>query len=270
MKSSSTKTASHTSHVSKAANQSNGSSQPTTAPPATSPAVVASQPAASPASVGIAPAPGSSLASRVAYAVSLLGEVTTVLALDSEPSLSKDDIKRAVKFRKGGETVVPDLASLSASFGLEVPTRPTAEMTANLESASALMPLRVSLAQLTKQVDDVYNSDRSAVWTTATMLYSMMKRIARNEPKLAASLAPLQQFFSYRHSSVAAAHPKRALEKPVTKAQQKAQARAEKLKAQLAKLQAVLPGATPAAPPTASGASAAPAPAAAPAAPHAS
>jgi hypothetical protein len=223
-----------------------------------------------PASVGAAPSPTASLASRVAYAVSLLTEVNKVLALDDASALSSTDVKRAVKFRKGGENVISELASLSEEFGLEVPTRPTADMTASLQNATDLRPLRIVLAKLTNKVDGSYMTDRSAAWTTATMLYSMMKRVSRSEPELAAGIASLQEFFSYRHPTVAAAHPKRSLDKPVTKAQQKAQARADKLKAQLAKLEAVLPGASPAAPSTASDAPAPPAPAAAPAAPHAS
>jgi hypothetical protein len=171
----------------------------------------------------VTPPPGSlSLAARVANAVTALQAVQEQLALETVP-LSVTTIKRSAKFRKGGEAHVPTLASLSGSYGLEVPTRPTAAMTASLQQATDLEPLRVQIGTLSKSVDDTYFGSRSDAWTTATTLYSMLKKAGKREPTLLSALVPVSEFFAYRHPLVAANHPKRPKAKAALKAQ-KAQA----------------------------------------------
>jgi hypothetical protein len=89
--------------------------------------------AASPAA-STAPQPPptpTSLAARVTSAVALIEQAKALLDL-GEPS-SVEQVRRSVKFKKGGEQHVPTLALLSARFGVEVPSRPTADMKAQLQ-----------------------------------------------------------------------------------------------------------------------------------------
>jgi hypothetical protein len=180
--------------------------------------------------------PPQSFAARVLAAVALMQQAKDLLNL-GDPSTATE-VSRAVKFRKGGEQHVPVLAGLSRRYGVEVPSRPTADMTAQLEMATELEPARAMITELSTVVDGAYFNARSASWTTAISLYSMLKQGGRREPTLATALSPLQAFFAYRHRSVAEKTPKpSATEKAADKAQQRVQARIDKLQAQLERLQ---------------------------------
>ena len=120
------------------------------------------------------PSPPQSFADRVTAAVAAIAQAKSLLSLP-EPS-SVEDVKRAVKLRKGGEQYVPTLALLSARYGLEVPSRPTSDMTAQLEQSTQLEPARAAIGELSSIVDGAYFTSRCETWTTATSLYSMLKQ----------------------------------------------------------------------------------------------
>jgi hypothetical protein len=210
------------------------------ASPAATPAAVAATPP-EPAAPSPAPAPAS-FAARVSAAVEAITQAKTLLGLDT--SMSSTQIQRSVKFRKGGEPFIPTLADLSARYGVEVPSRPTADMTASLAKATQLAPARAALGELSKMVDDAYFESRSDTWATATSLYSMLKKGATRQPTLSAALQPLQEYFANRHPSVVAAHPKRSPTKAVDREQAKVAKKIAKLQGQLAALQATTSSAT--------------------------
>jgi hypothetical protein len=205
----------------------------TASPPVTPTAI-----AAPPAPPTPSPAP-QSFADRVTAAVAAITQAKSLLGLDT--SLSTTEIQRSVKFKKGGEQFVPTLADLSVRYGVEVPSRPTADMTASLTKATQLAPAKAAIGELSKMVDDSYFGSRSDTWATATSLYSMLKKGATREPNLASALVPLQEYFASRHPSVAASSPKRSPAKGVDKEQKKVAKRIAKLQGQLAQLQAAMP-----------------------------
>ncbi len=188
-----------------------------------------------------------SFAQRVAAAVAAINQAKTLLGVDTV--YSSKQMKHALKFKRGGEQFVPTLAELSARYGVEVPSRPTADMTAAMAKATEIEPARTAIAELAKIVDDSYFGARSATWSTATSLYSMLRKGSSSEPKLASALSPLEDFFANRHPSVAAEHPKRSTAKAADKQQKKVATKIAKLQSQIAQLQAVsiTPGAAPAA-----------------------
>jgi hypothetical protein len=196
------------------------------------------------------------LAARVARAVEAIESAKSALGL-GETALSPSQIQRSLKFKKGGEQYVPQLAALSTKYGVEVPSRPTADMTSSLQTAQDLEPVRTAIGELTAIVNGAYTTARSETWVTATSLYSMMKKGGEREPKLGAALQSLQDFFANRHPTVRAEHPKRSPTKQVDKAQAKAQKQIAKLQQQLAQLQAAVT-----APETTTASTPAPAPAA--------
>jgi Tfp pilus assembly protein PilV len=173
----------------------------------------------------------------------LIKQASALLGLDQRPVRSADDARRAVKFRKGGEAFLPLLSQASERYGVSVPSKPTSSMLDAAAEANELEPLRTAVAQLSTSLDDWYLSDRSEAWAIATTLYSMLKKAALREPKLAELLVPVKEFFAYRHPSVAAQNPKRSDTKAVTQAQTKAQQTATKLKGRIDQIEAVLPAA---------------------------
>jgi len=220
------------SSIKKNSHASNHHAMNTTAAP---PAVAASTPVSS------------TFAARVQHAAALINEAVTVLNL-GETALSPEDKRRSLKLKKGGEVIVPQLAVLSARYGVEVPSRPTEAMTASLQLAEELEPLRATIAEISSIVEGAYASSRSETWKTATSLYSMLKKGSVREPMLGAALQPLQAYFANRHPSVKAAHAQVPAANAVDQAQLRAQKRIAKLQQELARLHGALPAPQAAAP----------------------
>ena len=71
-------------------------------------------------------------------------------------------------------------------------------MTSSLQLATALQPLATTLTGFLQEVDDTGAQAQGASWSTASALYSLLKRMSRKDPKLKAQLEPVQEFFAYR------------------------------------------------------------------------
>ena len=117
--------------------------------------------------------------------------------------LSKADIARSAKLRKGGESVIETIAALSEQFGLVVPNHPTAEMVDGIAAAKPLVAVHKQLATATKNVSDVIFSKHSQSWASASVHYSMLRRLAKTDGDLAKALLPVQQFFAARSKKTA-------------------------------------------------------------------
>ncbi|HEY2515664.1 MAG TPA: hypothetical protein VGI39_32570 [Polyangiaceae bacterium] len=125
--------------------------------------------------------------------------VTKVTALvGPAPALTLADVRRSTKLRKGGEKVIPTLATLSEQAGLVVPSHPTDTMQQKMDLAESLVPLHKVLVVLTKQVADVLFLAQSESWDAATVHYSVLRRLAQKNGDLARALAPVTQFFAVR------------------------------------------------------------------------
>jgi hypothetical protein len=133
-------------------------------------------------------------------AKSLLGQVTAIVG--PAPALTATDRKRSAKLRKGGETVIATVATLSDQFGLTVASHPTTTMVQKASQAKALIPLHKQLVTATKQVADQMFSANSESWAAATVHYTMLRRLAKTDGDLATALAPVKQFFAHQSATV--------------------------------------------------------------------
>jgi hypothetical protein len=146
----------------------------------------------------------SPLADRVTYAVALLQEASDVLALTA-PALTAAQRKGMGKLRKGGEKFIPEIAQIAQTWNVQIRTQPTAAMTSAIQLATTLTPLIGLMVGFLREVQDVGFEAESESWLTATALYSVLKRMSKKDPKLKAQLAPMAEFFAYRHPVVAKA-----------------------------------------------------------------
>jgi hypothetical protein len=146
-------------------------------------------------------------------ASNLVKQVTKLVG--TAPALSAKDRKRSTKLRKGGETVIPTVATLSDRYGLSIASHPTKTMVESAKKAQSLIPLYKQLVQATKQVADQMFSANSESWGAATVHYSMLKRLAKTNGDLETELAPVERFFKKRSPTVVA-------EEKVTKDSRKA------------------------------------------------
>jgi hypothetical protein len=146
---------------------------------------------------------GSDVGSNVLEeAQGLLKQVTAIVG--TAPALTAKDRQRSAKLRKGGETVIPTVATLSEQFGLTVSSHPTKTMVAKAKQAQSLIPLHKQLVTATKNVADQMFSANSESWAAAQVHYSMLRRLAKTDGDLATALAPIEEFFARRSTSVRA------------------------------------------------------------------
>ncbi len=125
---------------------------------------------------------------------------------------------RLAKLRKGGEKYVPQLANLAGQWGISVRTQPTGDMVTNAQTVTALQPLLSALLGWVQEIQDVTAVANGDTWTTASTLYSLLKRMSVKDPKLAAQIAPVAQFFKPKPATNKGDQPK----KPGPEAKRKA------------------------------------------------
>jgi len=112
------------------------------------------------------------------------------------PALSKADKRHVAKPYPSIEKVIPTLASLAIQHGVVLSKHPVDEMTGSMQTAQALAPLRAAIVAYLKKVDDAILSANGDAWSTATLYYSVMLRVAANDAELEAALQPLTPFFN--------------------------------------------------------------------------
>jgi len=161
------------------------------------------------------------LPSNVTEALTLIEQVTTLLALTSQNLTAKQQ-KAATRSRKGMEKVIPTLANLSTEHGVSVPKQPTSVMTSNLALVTQLETVQTKLTGLLTLVSDNIDVARSAAWNTGTTLYGMLTKAAHRDSQLKSQLAPVQEYFAYRTKVAKGAHPKRSSTKAALKAEKEA------------------------------------------------
>ena len=130
-----------------------------------------------------------------------LAEKITAL-VGPAPALTKVDVARSAKLRKGGASVVKTVAALSDKIGLVVPSQPTATLVEKVNQAESLVALHQELVTATKHVADAMFQAQSQSWAGATVHYSVLRRLGKKDGSVAKTLLPVTQFFAARSAAV--------------------------------------------------------------------
>ncbi len=112
------------------------------------------------------------------------------------PAMTADDRRRLAKVRKGGEKYIPKLARAAVASGVSPSGYSIDEMTAAAAMVEKLEPLEEKLQALLKLVEDARLRASGTTWTTATLVYSMLKPVAARDGKVATAIAPVKAFFA--------------------------------------------------------------------------
>src|SRR5208282_5850279 len=112
------------------------------------------------------------------------------------PPLTPMERKHMLKLRKGGEKFIPQIIALSQENGLEVASHPLDAMTQAVATAQSYAAVHQQVTVLLKTIEDNVLRAHSDAWQTATLMYSMLKPIAKRDANVAATLAPMKAFFS--------------------------------------------------------------------------
>ena len=132
--------------------------------------------------------------STVSECVSLLNQVGALIG--SVDELSVLDIRHALKMRKGGAQIVPQLATLCGHNGItSVGNMTTQGMADLLSRANSLNTISVALGALQKKLDDASFMAESTAWQSATTFYTVLQRLTSRSPTLSVALQPIQAFF---------------------------------------------------------------------------
>jgi len=133
-------------------------------------------------------------------AKALSEKITTLVG--PAPVLTKGDVQRSAKLRKGGASVAQTVAALSDKIGLVVPSQPTATIVAKVNQAQSLVALHQELVTATKHVADAMFLAQSQAWAGATQHYSMLRRLSKSDGSIGKVLQPVTQFFAARSTAV--------------------------------------------------------------------
>jgi hypothetical protein len=144
-------------------------------------------------------------AERVQEAISLLAKVEADFG--NEEYLGAEDKRHALKPRKGYERIVDQLGALAKEVGLDSAALHSDDMIEQVQVTRALAPLEAALEKLLTRVSSARFSNGSGAWSMGLQFYALLQRIAVSNPEIAVRLAPIEDFFSYRHESVLEAKP---------------------------------------------------------------
>jgi hypothetical protein len=122
--------------------------------------------------------------------------------------LTAKDKKHRAKARKGGDRFTPQLVALAKQHGVNLALVPLEGISNTSAEASALVPLQKRLETLTSRAASRLFALQSSTWTGSSKLYSVLKRLSKDNGEIEIGLAPVEQFFNHRHPSVAKEHPK--------------------------------------------------------------
>jgi hypothetical protein len=124
------------------------------------------------------------------------------------PQLTADDKRRSVKFRKGAERIIPALAALLRSAGIDATGLSVDQMTSDLQRAQTLQPLQARLQSMLKRVgDEVFTAQASSLGT-AMSGYAVLQHMAKRNGDIATQLEPISSFFAYRNPDTVTAKAK--------------------------------------------------------------
>ena len=129
-------------------------------------------------------------------------EKLTIL-LGPAPALTRGDVQRSTKIRRGGGEMVQTIAALSDKFGLVVPSQPTATLVAKIKQAESLIALQKEMVTAMKHISDSIFLAQSQSWAGATAHYTMLRRLSKLDGNVGKALEPVSQFFAARSTAVA-------------------------------------------------------------------
>jgi hypothetical protein len=151
-----------------------------------------------PAPAAVAPAPAATVSAPVVITTmadaavqecnALLGQV--LAKVGSQSPLNADQI------RKGGAEVIPKILALCQQQGItQVGPLTVQEMSDQQKRGDALAEVGLRSALVQKKLRDSAMGAHGRSWQIATTMYTLLQRMAVDDPELALGLQPVEEFF---------------------------------------------------------------------------
>jgi hypothetical protein len=122
--------------------------------------------------------------------------------------LTVKDKKHMAKARKGSERYTPQLVALAREHGVNLASVPLEDIESTATEAAQLVPLQKQIDRLNTRVKTRMFDAQSSTWGGSSKLYSVLKRLSKDDGELASGLEPVEKYFNHRHPLVAKNHPK--------------------------------------------------------------
>jgi hypothetical protein len=107
--------------------------------------------------------------------------------------------RRTGKPRKGTDKALAQLAPIVKQYGLESASLSTDQMMSKYQLAQTLVPLQTRLTKMSKRVDDDVFNAQTGAWDMGLQFYSLLRRRAKTDGSVEATIEPLAKSFSYRN-----------------------------------------------------------------------
>ncbi len=152
-------------------------------------------------------------ATTAVTALPYLATCTTLLsqfdaAFPKTDPLTALDKKRTGKAKKGSERYASQLVALAKEFGVSLGSVPLDEIQDASAEAQQLVPLQKQMERMMARVKNRMFTVQATSWSGSTKLYTVLKRLSKDDGEIATGLAPVEQYFNHRHPLVAKQHPK--------------------------------------------------------------
>jgi hypothetical protein len=144
-------------------------------------------------------------AASVQEALSLLAKMEAEFG--AQEYMSAEDKRRSLKPRKGFERIVEEVGALAKENGLDSPGLHSDAMLGQVEEARLLAPLETALEKALSRVSAARFAASANAWSSGLQFYALLQRRSLTSEELATRLAPIEDFFSYRHKSVLEGKP---------------------------------------------------------------
>jgi hypothetical protein len=140
-----------------------------------------------------------------ASATGTTAQVASIDALASSisqgaPRLTPKERQRQLKLRTGGVDTARTLATLATRYKLDT-TVDVPAMLQNLAQLEQLQPLLDSATNLQQIVHDQVLVAAGDSWKSATTIYTMLQRMALDDPRIADELAPVAAKFATKKAA---------------------------------------------------------------------
>ena len=98
--------------------------------------------------------------------------------------------------------------ALAKQYGVNLSLVPLDGISNASAEATALVPLQKRIEAMSARAKSRMFSLQSETWSGSSKLYSVLKRLSKDNGEIETGLAPVEQFFNHRHPLVAVNHPK--------------------------------------------------------------
>lgn len=142
---------------------------------------------------------------QLATALSAVAKASQQLA--SVQPMNTAERKHVVKLKVGTSLVVPTITVLIEKYGLQTEHVSMDESSSLLTYASSLRPLVGPVEALLQTIKDEILRSEANAWTSLSVSYGMLQKVAVAVPALATELAGVQAWFRHGHTAKAAPTP---------------------------------------------------------------